>query len=99
MADRKRITALKASEWQHNIQEDDFGSESDIASDTDVYNFHNDNRNNLESESSSDNESLVSKSSNSEISDFGRNETSSEADKIHVHQYSTTSFVASAGIT
>ena len=39
MADRKRITAQKALKWLQNIQKDDSGAESDIASDTDVYNL------------------------------------------------------------
>ena len=60
MADRKRITGLKALKWLQNIQEDDSGAESNVVSDTDVYNLHEDNRNNSESESLSDNESLVS---------------------------------------
>ena len=61
--------------------------------------MHDDNHDNSESESSSDNESLVSESSNSEILDFEGTETSSEADENHVHQNSTTSFATSAGIT
>ena len=79
MADSKKITALIALEWLQNIQENDFGTESDIASDTDVYNLLDDNHDNSESESSSDNESLVSESSNSEIFDVEHIETSSEA--------------------
>ena len=47
MADRKRITALKALEWLQNIQEYDSGAESNIASDTDGCNLHEDNLNNL----------------------------------------------------
>ena len=63
MADTKRITVLKTLEWLQNIQKDDSDAESDIgdiASDTDVYNLHEDNRNNSESESLPDSESLVS---------------------------------------
>ena len=45
-------------------------AESDIESDTDVYNLREGDRDNLESESSFDNELLVSESSNSEIFGF-----------------------------
>ena len=51
MADRKRTTPLKALKWLQNIQEGDSGAESDIASDTGVYNLHEDNHSNSESES------------------------------------------------
>ena len=99
MADRKRLTALKALELLQNIQEDDSNAEGDIESDTDVYDLHEDNRNNSESESLSDIKLLVSESSNSEISDFEDTETYSETDEDNVHQNNTASFATSAGIT
>ena len=70
MADRKGRTALKALDLLQNIQEDDSDAETDIQSCEDVYDSHEDNFDELESEFSSDNESLVSESSNSDISDF-----------------------------
>ena len=99
MAGRKRVTALKALELLQSIQEDDSDAEIVIESDTDVYDLHEDNRNNSEGESSSDNESLVSESSNSEISDFEDNETNSKTDEDHVFQNNTTSFATSDRIT
>ena len=69
MEDRKRLTTLKALELLQNTQEDEPDAESEIKSDADVYDLNEDNRDNSESESSSDNKSLVSESSNSEISD------------------------------
>ena len=62
MARRKRHTALKALVLQQNIQEDDSDAESGAEPDTSVY--HEDNRDDSESES------LISESSNSEISNF-----------------------------
>ena len=70
-----------------------------IELDTNVYDLHEDNRDDLEGESSSDNESVVSESSNSEISDFEDNETNSKTDEDHVFQNNTTSFATSDGIT
>ena len=67
MAHRKRHTALKALELLQNIQEDDSDAKSDAESDTSVYHLDEDNLDDLDSESSSG-ESLVSVSSNSEIS-------------------------------
>ena len=61
--------------------------------------MHEDNRSNSESKSSSDNESLISVLSNSEISDFEHTKTSSEVDENRVHQNSTTSFATPAGVT
>ena len=68
MAGRKRVTALKALKLLQSIQKDDSDAEIVIESDTDVYDLHEDNRDDSEGESSSDNELLVSESSNSEIS-------------------------------
>ena len=99
MAGRKRVTALKALELLQSIQEDDSDAEIVIESDTDVYNLHEDNRDDSEREFSSDNESLVSESSNSEISDFENNETNSKTDEDHIYQNNTTSFSTSYGIT
>ena len=99
MAGRKRVTALKALELLQSIQEDDSDAEIVIESDTDVYDLHEDNRNNSKGESSSDNESLVSESSNSEISDFEDNETNSKTNENHVFQNNTTSFATSDRIT
>ena len=99
MAGRKRVTALKALELLQSIQEDDSDAEIVIESDTDVYDLHEDNRDDSKGESSSDNESLVSESSNSEISDFEDNETNSKTDEDHVFQNNTTSFVTSDRIT
>ena len=76
----------------------DSNAESDIELDTDVYDLHEDNRNNSESESLSDNELLVSELSNSEILDFKDTETNSKTDEDHVHQNNTTSFATTAGI-
>ena len=45
-------------------------AETDLQSREDVYDSHEDNFDELESEFSADNESLVSESSNSHISDF-----------------------------
>ena len=94
MAHRKRCTAQKALKLLQNIQEDD----SDAESDTSVYHLDEDNRDDSESESSSG-ESLVSKSSNSEILDFEDTETISEMDEDHVQQNNATSFATSAEIT
>ena len=99
MAGRKRVTALKALELLQSIQEDDSNAEIVIESDTDVYNLHEDNHDDSESESSSDNESLVSELSNSEISDFKDNDTNSKTDEDHVYQNNTTSFATSDRIT
>ena len=77
-------------ELLQNIQEDDSDAESNIKSDTDVYDLHEDNCNNSKSESSSDNQLLVSES-NSEISSFVDMETNFEMDKDLVHQDNTTS--------
>ena len=90
MADQKRLAALKALELLQNIQEDDSDAESDIKSDIDVYDLHEDNCNNSESESSSDNQLLVSES-NSEISSFVDMETNFEMDEGLVHQDNSTS--------
>ena len=97
MADRKRLTVLKALELLQNIQEDDSGAESDIKSDTDVYDLYEDNCDNSESESSSDNQLLVSEA-NSEILGFEDTKTNLKTDEDHVHQDNTTSFATSAGI-
>ena len=99
MANRKRLTALKALELLQNIQENDSDAESNIESDTDVYDLHENNRDNSESESSSDNESLVSESSNSEVSDFEDTKMNSETNEDHVHQNKITSLATSIGIT
>ena len=98
MAHRKRHTALKALELLQNIQEDNSDAESDAESDTSVYHLDEDNRHDSESESSSG-ESLVSESSNSEISDFEDTETISETDEDHIQQNNATSFATSAEIT
>ena len=60
MVGRKRVTAQKALELLQSIQEDDSDAEIVIESDKDVYDLHEDNRDDSEGESSSDNESLVS---------------------------------------
>ena len=98
MAHRKRHTALKALELLQNTQEDDSNAESDGESDQSVYHLDGDNRGNLESESSSG-ESLVSESSNSEISNFEDTEIISETDEDHVQHNNATSFATSAEIT
>ena len=85
-------------EFLQSIQEDDWDAEIVIESDTDVYDLHEDNRDDSEGESSSDNESLVSESSNSEISDFKDNETNSKTNEYHVYQ-NNTSFATSDEIT
>ena len=99
MAGRKRATTLKALELLQSIQEDDSGAEIVVESDADVYDLHEDNRDDSENESLSDNESLVSKSSNSEILDFEDNETNFKTDEDHAYQNNTTSFATSDGIT
>ena len=99
MTDRKRLTALKALELLRNIQEDDSDAESDVESDTNAHDIHENNRDNSESEFSSDNESLMSESSNSDILDFEDTETNSKTEEDHVRQNNTTSFATSAGIT
>ena len=99
MAGRKRVTTLKALELLHCIQEDDSDAEIVIKSDTDVYDLHEDNRDDSEGESSSDNELLISESSKSEILDFEDNETNSKTDEDHVYQNNTTSFATLDGIT
>ena len=81
MAGRKKVTALKALELLQSIQEDDLDAEIVIESDTDVYDLHEDDCDDSEGESSSDNESLVSESSNSEISDFEDNERNFKTDE------------------
>ena len=98
MAQRKRHTALKPLELLQNIQEDYSDAESDAKSDTSVYHLDEDNRDDSESESSSG-ESLVSESSNSEISDFEDTETISKTDEDHVQQNNATTFATSAEIT
>ena len=98
MVHRKRHTVLKALELLQNIQEDDSDAKSDAESDVSVYHLDVGNRDDLESESSSG-ESLVSESSNSEISDFEDTETISETDEDHVQQNNATSFATSAEIT
>ena len=86
---------LKALRLLQNIQEDDSDAESDMS----VYHLDEDNRDDSESESLSG-ESLVSESSNSEISDFEDTETISETDEDdHVQQNNATSFATSAEIT
>ena len=85
-------------EFLQSIQEDDWDAEIVIESDTDVYDLHEDNRDDSEGESSSDNESLVSESLNSEISDFKDNETNSKTNEDHVYQ-NNTSFATSDEIT
>ena len=79
--DRQILTALKALDLLQNIQEDDSDAATDIQSCEDVYDSREDNFDELESEFSSDNESLVSESSNSYISDFADIETNSETDE------------------
>ena len=91
MADRKRLTALKALDLLQNIQEDDSDAEIDIQSCEDIYDSHEDNCDELESEFSSDNESLVSESTNSDISDFVDTETNSETDENQDLQNNTIS--------
>ena len=86
-------------ELLQSIQEDDSDAENVIESDTDVYDLHEDNRDDSKDESSSDNESLVLESSNSEVSDFEDNKTNSKTDEDHVFQNNTTSFANSDGIT
>ena len=99
MVGRKRVTAPKALELLQNIQEDDSDAEIVIESDKDVYDLHEDNRDDLKGESSSDNESLVSESSNSQNLDFEDNKMNSKMDEDHVYQNNTTSFATSDGIT
>ena len=98
MAHRKIHTELKALELLQNIQEDDSDAESDAESDTSVFHLDEDNRDDSESESSFG-ESLVSESSNSEISDFEGTKTISETDEDHLQQNNTTCFATSAEIT
>ena len=98
MAHRKRHTVLKALELLQNIQEDDSDAKSDAESDASVYHLDVDNRDDLESESSSG-ESLVSESSNSEISDFEDTETISKTEENHVQQNNATSFATLAEVT
>ena len=95
MDDRQRLTALKALDLLQNIQKDDSDAETDIQSCEDVYDSREDNFNELESEFSSDNESLVSEPSNSDISDFADIETNSETDEDQDLQNNTTSLAAS----
>ena len=97
MDDRQRLTALKALDLLQNLQEDDSDAETDIQSCEDVYDSREDNFDELESEFSSDNESLVSESSNSDISDFADIETNSETDEDQDLQNNTTSLAASDG--
>ena len=92
MGGRNRVTALKALELLQSIQEDDSDAKIVIESDTDIYDLHEDNRDDSKSESLSDNALLVSESSKSEISDFEDNETNFKTDENHVHQNNTTSF-------
>ena len=97
MDDRQRLTALKALDLLQNIQEDDSDAETDIQSCEDVYDSREDNFDELESEFSSDNESLVSESSNSDISDFADIEMNSETDEDQDLQNNTTSLAAFDG--
>ena len=97
MDDRQRLTALKALDLLQNIQEEDSDAETEIQSYEDVYDSREDNFDELESEFSSDNESLVSESSNSDISDFADIETNSETDEDQDLQNNTTSLAASDG--
>ena len=85
MAGRKRVTALKALELLQSIQEDDSDAEIVIKSDTDIYDLHEDNRDDSKGKSSSDNKLLVSESSNSEILDFEDNETNFKTNEDHVY--------------
>ena len=78
MADRKRLTALKALDLLQNIREDDYDEETDTESCKDAYDSLEDNFDKLESEFLSDRESLASESSNFYISDFADTETNSE---------------------
>ena len=64
MTDKKRRAALTILELLRSILEDDSDAERDIEFDPDVE-LHKDNCGDSESESSSDNESLVSESTNS----------------------------------
>ena len=99
MAHKKRRAALTALELLRSIHENDSDAESDIESDrtTDVYELHKNNCGDSESESSSDNESLVSESTNFEISDLEDTETDSETNGNH--QNNTTSFATSVRVT
>ena len=81
MTDRKRLTAIKALDLLQNIQENDSDAEPDFQSCEDVYDSHEDNFDELESKFLSDNESLVSESSNSNISDFADTETNLKTDE------------------
>ena len=90
MADRKKLTALKVLDLLQNIQEDESDAETDIQSCEDVYDSHGDNFVELESEFSSDNESLVSESSNSHISHFADTKNNSETDEDQNLQNNTT---------
>ena len=81
-----------------NIQEDDSDAETaDIQSCEDVYVLHEDNFGDLKSDFSSDNESLVSESSNSDISDFADTKTNSDTDEDQNLQNNTTSLATSDG--
>ena len=82
-----------------NIHEDNSDAETDIQPCKDVYDAHEDNFDELEIEFSSDNESLVSESSNSDISDFADAETNSGADEGQGLQNNTTSLATSDGST
>ena len=95
MGDRKRFTTLKALNLLQNIQEDDSDAETDIQSCEDAYDLHEDNLDESESEFLSDNESQVSESSNSGISDFADTETNSETDEDQDLQNSTKSLATS----
>ena len=96
MADKKRRAALTTLELLRSIHEDDSDAERDIEFDPDVE-LHKDDCGDSESESSSDNELLVSESTNSEISDLEDAETDSETNGDH--QNNITSYATSAGIT
>ena len=99
MADRKKLTALKALDLLQNIQENDSDAEIDIQSCEDVYDSHEDNFDELESEFSADKESLVSESSTFDISDFADTKKNSKTDKDQDLQNNTTSLTTSDGTT
>ena len=74
-------------------------AETDLQSREDVYDSHEDNFDELESEFSADNESLISESSNSDISDFADTKKNSETDEDQDLQNNTTSLTTSDGTT
>ena len=99
MTDKKRRAAPTTLELLRSIYEDDSDAESDTESDrlTDVYELHKNKYGDSQNESSFDNELLVSKSTNSEISDLEDTETDSETSGDH--QNNTTSLATSTGVT